>query len=240
MKKPRSLPEEYVEVRTGANLEVTRFAVAVLPEIGWDSVEPCRKPGAYRTQRHYSGLYWSVTAGRLVWHESLMERQFLIVTDLRADVDLVVAQPFKLVWTVDDSPRRKRRLYTPDYLVRYPSGELEAVAVKSPAGAYSGIDQLLRAREVLAQVDIPLTLWHGSEAEPTNLELLSAFRRGTTELDALTDARLPKLETPFSLHWLYRQQDPDLVAAVWRGIALGRLQVDMHEPFSNSTVVDSL
>jgi hypothetical protein len=77
------------------------------------SAAPWRAFRWHRGQRHYSGTYWSSTAGSHVIYESRLELARLLFADFDMRVREIVAQPFLLRASVDRKPRK----HIPDYLL---------------------------------------------------------------------------------------------------------------------------
>ncbi|OFE15184.1 hypothetical protein BA895_22785 [Humibacillus sp. DSM 29435] len=76
--------------------------------------------------RHYPGWWWSATTGDLVGHESLSERDRLMLADFDRDVVAIASQPFGITGDTGDSSRR----HVPDYLLRLAAGAVVVVDVK--------------------------------------------------------------------------------------------------------------
>jgi hypothetical protein len=55
---------------------------------------PWRTFRSHRSQRHYSGWYWSSTTGGHVVYESRLELARLLLADADRDVVAIAAQPF--------------------------------------------------------------------------------------------------------------------------------------------------
>ncbi|MDT5127680.1 MAG: hypothetical protein QOH54_3324 [Mycobacterium sp.] len=63
---------------------------------------PVRPIRSFAGQHHYPGLFWSVTTGKHVWYESLLERDRLLLADYDPDVIGIAAQPMWLVGWIGD------------------------------------------------------------------------------------------------------------------------------------------
>lgn len=71
------------------------------------------------------GKFPSLKLGKVVWWESLIERDYLFYLEFDAEVSSYEAQPFRVRFTLDG----KRRSYTPDFLV-YRRSQKQVVEVK--------------------------------------------------------------------------------------------------------------
>ncbi len=58
--------------------------------------EPVRQGAAYPRQKNYHGYYWMASTGAHVWHESLHERDWLMMLDFAGDIVALASQPMKL------------------------------------------------------------------------------------------------------------------------------------------------
>lgn len=70
---------------------------AGLAEVDAEAVvagRPVRRFPTYRSQSNYPGWLWSVTMGRLVGYESLLERDRLWLADFDPTVRGIASQPF--------------------------------------------------------------------------------------------------------------------------------------------------
>lgn len=61
----------------------------------WD-VDPIREGTAYPRQRNYHGYYWMAATNNHVWHESLLERDWMMWLDFSSDVVGISSQPVML------------------------------------------------------------------------------------------------------------------------------------------------
>lgn len=59
-------------------------------------VDPVREGAAYPNMRNYHGHYWMASTGTHVWHESLLERDWLMWLDFTGDVVAVSSQPMMM------------------------------------------------------------------------------------------------------------------------------------------------
>ncbi|MGB7923487.1 MAG: TnsA endonuclease N-terminal domain-containing protein [Pyrinomonadaceae bacterium] len=74
------------------------------------------------------GKFPSVKAGRNIWYESTIERDFIYLLEFDPDVVLYKEQPFRVKYTFDG----KRRSYVPDFFVQ--RGDKFQVIDNKPAG----------------------------------------------------------------------------------------------------------
>jgi hypothetical protein len=86
---------------------------------------PVRQIRSFAGQHHYPGLFWSVTTGKHVWYESLLERDRLLLADFNPDVVGIAAQP---MWLVGKDTGVTRR-HVPDLLLALSDGNLRERAV---------------------------------------------------------------------------------------------------------------
>jgi hypothetical protein len=87
---------------------------------------PVRPIRSFAGQRHYPGLFWSVTTGKHVWYESLLERDRLLLADYDRGVVGIATQPMWLVGNDNGVTRRHVR----DLLLALSKGSFMLVDVK--------------------------------------------------------------------------------------------------------------
>lgn len=87
---------------------------------------PVRPIRSFSGQRHYPGLFWSMTTKSHVGYESLLERDRLLLADFDSDVVGIAAQP---LWLVGDDNGAARR-HVPDLLLARRDGSFVVVDVK--------------------------------------------------------------------------------------------------------------
>lgn len=88
---------------------------------------PVRRFGMHAGMGHYPGWWWSSTMRDLVGHESLLERDRLLLADFDPDVMAVASQPFGITGRDGEVVRR----HVPDYLLLRSDNTVEVVDVKS-------------------------------------------------------------------------------------------------------------
>jgi len=79
---------------------------------------PVRPIHSFAGERHYPGVFWSVTTGDHVWYESLLEHDRLLLADYDPDVVGIAAQPMWLVGKDNGDARR----HVPDLLLALSNG----------------------------------------------------------------------------------------------------------------------
>lgn len=87
---------------------------------------PWRTFRSHRSQRHYSGWYWSSTTGGHVIYESRLELARLLLADADRDVVAIAAQPFLLI----EGTETKARRHVPDFFFQRLDGSCAVVNVK--------------------------------------------------------------------------------------------------------------
>ena len=87
---------------------------------------PVRMPGVYRRQRHMPGRWFSTSTGRFLEYESLLERDWMLLTDFDREVESICEQPLRLRYLKDGLPAS----HVPDLLV-WRRGRPELCDVKS-------------------------------------------------------------------------------------------------------------
>lgn len=87
---------------------------------------PWRAFRSHRSQRHYSGWYWSSTTGGHVIYESRLELARLLLADADRDVVAIAAQPFLLI----EGTETKARRHVPDFFLQRLDGSCAVVNVK--------------------------------------------------------------------------------------------------------------
>lgn len=87
---------------------------------------PWRMFRSHRSQRHYSGSYWSSTTGGHVIYESRLELARLLLADADRDVVAIAAQPFLLI----EGTETKARRHVPDFFLQRLDGSCAVVNVK--------------------------------------------------------------------------------------------------------------
>ncbi|MEX5712942.1 TnsA-like heteromeric transposase endonuclease subunit [Parafrankia sp. FMc6] len=85
---------------------------------------PARRFRSVRSQRHFSGLWWSGTVGRHVGYESWLERDHLMLLDFDPMVVGIASQPFWLSWA---APAGDAYRHVPDFFVRRADGSAVVV-----------------------------------------------------------------------------------------------------------------
>lgn len=103
--------------------------VTTVDEVHMASVvagRPVRPIRSFAGQKHYPGLFWSVTTRTHLKYESLLERDRFLLADFDREVVAIAPQPF---WLVGDDEGTSRR-HVPDLLLRRRDGSFVVVDVK--------------------------------------------------------------------------------------------------------------
>lgn len=85
---------------------------------------PVRRFTSRKGQRHFSGLWWSVTTGGHVGFESWLERDHVMLLDLDPTVVGIASQPFWLGWRGEGGSWIR---HVPDYFARRQDGSAVVV-----------------------------------------------------------------------------------------------------------------
>lgn len=72
-----------------------------------------------KNYRNITGIFQSSKPNRANGYESSLERDFLTLLEIRANVDHYISQPVKIFW---EDEKGKKRSYTPDVLVNFKEG----------------------------------------------------------------------------------------------------------------------
>jgi len=195
-----------------------------------------------RGQAHYSGWYWSSTAGGHVVYESRLELARLLLADFDPRVAAIAAQPF----CVSAEAGGRKRRHVPDFLLIGADGAVSVVNVK-PAGQLAVpevADALGWAAEVFASRGWRHEIWSGACAVVlANVRFLAAYRfpgrvdaaavaeLGRTVLGAVS---IGEVEARFAGRfpvWVCR---PALLHLVWQGT----FRAALDEPLSAATVLE--
>lgn len=148
---------------------------------------PWRRARSVRGQKHYSGLYWSATAGSHVMYESRLELARLLLADFDPGVVALAAQPFQMRVRIGDRVRR----HVPDFFLVGADRSATVVNVK-PAGrlAESDVAEALRwPGEIIAAHGWGYEVWTGEDPiYLANVRFLAGYRRPGLEAEGLLDA----------------------------------------------------
>lgn len=214
-----------VEVRyvTGDGNAVVTSLQDVRPDVVVAGL-PVRTIRSFAGQKHYPGMFWSVSIGKHIWYESLLERDRLWLADFDDDVVGIAAQPF---W-FSGSDKGSIRRHVPDLLLERRDGSFVVVDVKpaefaqhpKAAAVFNWTGRLCAAKGWRFEV------WSG--ADPTllaNIRLLGSSRRrqfvsglaiesvryvahpGTTMADIEAAADVPAADARRAVLWLLWSQE---------------------------------
>lgn len=115
---------EYV----GASGEMVRGSLARMWTQRFETVGPVRKFPSYKGQSNFPGELWSASSGRLVGHESWLERDNAMLLDFDPQVVAYSSQPFWLHWM--NGAETKPRRHASDYFARLADGSGLVVDVR--------------------------------------------------------------------------------------------------------------
>jgi hypothetical protein len=119
-----------VEVEfAGADGVLRRELLSACWHEAFERVAPVRGFASFRGQRNRPGLWWFATTGDHVGHESLLERDWLMVLDADPEVTGVAAQPMWLRWKDEGSGRAVR--HAPDFFARRADGTGVVIDVRA-------------------------------------------------------------------------------------------------------------
>jgi len=195
-----------------------------------------------RGQAHYSGWYWSSTAGGHVVYESRLELARLLLADFDPQVAAIAAQPF----CVSAEAGGRKRRHVPDFLLIGADGAVSVVNVK-PAGQLAVpevADALGWAAEVFASRGWRHEIWSGTGAAVlANVRFLAAYRfPGRVDAAAVDElgravlgaVSIGEVETRFAGRFPVQVCRPALLHLVWRGT----FRAALDEPLSAATVLE--
>ncbi|WP_017207156.1 TnsA-like heteromeric transposase endonuclease subunit [Mycobacteroides abscessus] len=197
--------------------------------------DPVREFPSFRGQRNFSGLWWLVSTGEHVGHESWLERDQLMLLDASPDVVGVASQPFRFHWNDGTS-------HVPDYFARYSDGSALVIDVR--------LDDQIRpsdarkfARSEITCEQVGWEYQRVGSVDPVllaNMRWLSGYRHPrvlragiATELISVFSATSPLL------HGVRQVGDPiHVLPVLYHLLWHGRLVADFcSEPLSESTMI---
>jgi hypothetical protein len=200
--------------------------------------EPVRRAGVYQRQRHMPGLWFSMTVGRFLEYESLLERDWMLLMDFDREVEWMCEQPLRLSYSNGGKPAR----HVPDLLV-WREGTPEVCDVKSEERVgHPEFQAQVRATE-LACVEAGFNYRVLSEPDPqllANVRWLAGFRVPPADPDGERARMLTALSlAPCTVGDLLagaREQAfarPVLMNLVWSGEAV----IELSEPIGEQSRV---
>lgn len=204
-----------------------------------DEAPPVRRIGTNR--RSLTGKI--VTRGRSVAFESALERDFILMMDWDRDVLRISEQPFKVPYT---DGRGRKREYTPDFLVRYDTGEWGLYEVKYRAdirenwrllkpkfkGALRHAKENGMRFSIMTEIEIRTPYLQ-------NINFLRRYRYLERDPDIEehlinTLAMLGETTPEALLKAAYRTTENRMKAlsSLWKLIGIGRVHADLYMPFT--------
>lgn len=202
---------------------------------------PVREFRSYKGRRHYSGWYWSATAGRLVAYESRLELARILLADFDPAVAGLAAQPFLLAGA--DGSRIRR--HVPDLLLAGADGGVTVVDVKAPSRmADPAVEaQFAWTREVCAGRGWGFEAWSGTDPRLlANVRFLAGYRRQAFIAADLIPVVLGAVPGQSSVGGIERELSGQHPLVLVRPVVLhllwaGRLRADLTCPLSADTLV---
>lgn len=187
--------------------------------VRFEDVDPVRRVGSFKGQRHFAGWWWFATTGRHVGFESWVERDQVLLLDFDRSVIGLSSQPFWLTLDCGDGPRR----HVPDYFARLADGSglvidvrpdervkpADAAVFAATAAACSAVGWQYRRVGAADPVLAANLRWlagyrHPRCLDPQISQRIRAEIRGTVSVEevvAATGDRLGVLPTLFHLMW---------------------------------------
>jgi hypothetical protein len=102
--------------------------------VRFEAAAPARRFRWVKSQRHFSGRWWTATVGGHVGYESWLERDHLMLLDFDPSVVGIASQPFWLSWTApageapSDTPGKVSAFaHAPDFFARRTDGSAVVV-----------------------------------------------------------------------------------------------------------------
>jgi hypothetical protein len=207
------------------------------------SGRPVREFRWWRGKRHYSGWYWSSTAGAHVVYESRLELARILLADQNRDVVALAAQPFLLQGIDGDRVRR----HIPDLLLAHADGGLTVVDVKSAARVDDPkvAAQFDWTRNVCQAHGLGFEVWSGCDPVLlANVNFLAGYRRAATIAVELAETVMAAASEPVEFAALIRRSArsgppwvirPVILHLLWRSW----LSADLSRNLSGSTLVQA-
>jgi hypothetical protein len=213
---------EYV----GEDGGLVRASLAECRHRRFEAALPARAFPVYRSQRSFSGWWWTATTGGHVGYESWLERSVLIGLDFDVRVVGIASQPFWLSWF---DGRRVRR-HAPDYFVRLADGTKVVVDVRAD-DRIEPRDAEAFAATAMACAEIGWAFRRVGEASPVreaNLRWLAGYRH----------PRCYRPEIAERLRAVFAEPGPLFVGADAVGERIGVLPVLFHLAWRQVLVAD--
>ncbi|PZS31157.1 MAG: hypothetical protein DLM58_12270 [Pseudonocardiales bacterium] len=204
------------------------------------AAKPWRTFRSHRTQRHYSGWYWSSTTGDHVIYESRLELARLLLADADPDIVGICAQPFLLIEGAETKPRR----HIPDFFLVHRGGHCTVVNVK-PADKLDDpkiAATLAWAGEVITAKGWAAEVWSGCDPLlMANVRFLAGFRRSwlfASEEVKTAEAAITEGGTIGGVEGRLRASGvadprPIVLHLLWTGCA----RADLSEPLGADTTI---
>jgi len=200
---------------------------------------PVRPIRSFAGQHHYPGLFWSVTTGKHVWYESLLERDRLLLADYDPDVVGIAAQPMWLVGKDNGDIRR----HVPDLLLALRDGNFMLVDVKPAefAAHPKAVAVFGWTAGICAARGWRHEVWTGADATVlANIRQLAAGRRrellDNSAIEAVQAAFRPGV-TIGDVESAIGRWRPFARRAVWWMLWTHQCRTDLTRPLSSGAVL---
>jgi hypothetical protein len=221
--------------RYQSGVEYLNVPLAELKLADHEEMEFVRRSWTTRQQHHTPGYFFFSTTGQLVYHESYLERQILLIEDFKKSASFVVDQPFKL--------RFGERWHVPDFLILSPQGH---TLLDVRHSKYVQDDKFVASTQAMSEAAAQLGWRYDVRTEPhpqflMNLDWLSGFRRKPPDVDLFSEQIIHLFANgPQTFRSVFKCLNHELFSKpvvfylLWQRI----LEADLHAPSSSDTVVD--
>ena len=194
-----------------------------------------RRAWTTRRQHNTPGLFFFSSTGQLVYHESHLERQVLLVEDFEQSATCVIAQPFEI--------QSEERRHVPDLLV---VSEQNPKVIDVRHSKFAETSKFQVAREAMYVALAQLGWKYEVRTEPekqffTNLDWLSGYRRIPPDFEFFAPLIIGSLEAGAkSFADLFRCIGNELFSqpVVFHLLWLRILEIDLYAPLTSETKID--
>lgn len=191
----------------------------------------------YPGQSNYHGLKYFSNTGTQLWHESLMERRFLLTLDFTDDVVAIAAQPMKMDFADGSS-------HFPDFIALH-ADQRQVVYNVKPASLIKPKVQIQFDNAAALCLKVGWTHAVVSSFEPAviaNIEWLANFRNAIFRtspkaLDQLFTALAEPASVADAAASMTDAALNSAIPAIYHLAWQGELRLDLSRPLSNATLV---
>ncbi|MFI7529689.1 TnsA-like heteromeric transposase endonuclease subunit [Nocardia salmonicida] len=135
---------------------------------------PVRRFYSWPGKPNKEGRWWSSTMQAHVAHESLLEREYLLIADYVPQIIAVVSQPVALLWPTGIPGHR---YHVPDFFVRYSDGGGRLVDVRTPTRLAESRTQFAMTSQACREIGWEYEVFTGSAPGwIRNLEWIGRYR----------------------------------------------------------------